>query len=404
MDNPVQPEILDRIVSRVFTIDSVTYGPNGHRNVIAQYSGRILCEDTTVAYDELSEGLRPYGLMPLFRKQADQQTVVLIPAISRPHPSNPWINLILFILTVISVFLTGVLYTLETPLPADPMQAALMLLSNLWRGWSFAVPMLAILTAHEFGHYLAGRYHKTQVTLPYFIPLPFSQFGTMGAFINMKEPPKNRRILLDIGIAGPLAGLAVAIPVLLIGLAISKLDALPSFVSRTTVFQLEGNSLLYLFAKYLVFGKWLPSPVSYAGLAPFVYWLRFFFTGHPLPLGGIDVQLSPVAWAGWAGILVTSLNLIPVGQLDGGHMLYVLIGSKRARQILPIILTGLVALGFVWPGWWLWAFLIFLLGRVYAEPLDQITPLDSKRKALAILALVIFVLVFTPVPLSIIGA
>jgi len=113
-------------------------------------------------------------------------------------------------------------------------------------------------------------------------------------------------------------------------------------------------------------------------------------------------MLHPVAWAGWAGILVTSLNLIPAGQLDGGHMLYVLVGKTWARRLLPVILIGVVALGFFWNGWWLWAALIFLLGRTHAEPLDQITTLDTPRRLLALLALVVFILVFTPVPLNII--
>jgi membrane-associated protease RseP (regulator of RpoE activity) len=142
----------------------------------------------------------------------------------------------------------------------------------------------------------------------------------------------------------------------------------------------------------------LPEPTSYQGLPPLLYWIRYFFTGRPLPLGGLDVQLHPVAWAGWAGLLVTALNLIPAGTLDGGHILYVLLG-KRMRAIFPYILGALVAMVFVWSGWWLWAALLFMLGRVYAEPLDQITPLDPRRKMLAIFALIIFVLVFTPVPL-----
>ncbi len=134
---------------------------------------------------------------------------------------------------------------------------------------------------------------------------------------------------------------------------------------------------MYLFAKYVVFGEWLPHPISYGGLHPLLYWARYVFTGQPVPFGGTDVVLHPVAWAGWAGLLVTALNLIPAGQLDGGHVLYVLLG-KRARAVLPFVLVALVVLGTVWTGWWLWAFLIFLLGRVYAEPLDQITPLDSE--------------------------
>jgi membrane-associated protease RseP (regulator of RpoE activity) len=139
--------------------------------------------------------------------------------------------------------------------------------------------------------------------------------------------------------------------------------------------------------------------VSYNGLNPILYWLRYFFTGRPVPFGGEDVLLHPIAYAGWSGLLVTALNLIPAGQLDGGHALYVLLG-KRVRAILPFILIALIALGFVWSGWWLWAFIIYLLGRVYAEPLDQITPLDGQRKALAVFGLLLFFLLFTPIPLS----
>jgi len=218
----------------------------------------------------------------------------------------------------------------------------------------------------------------------------------MGAFIRLKEPPKNKRILLDIGIAGPLAGLVVAIPVLLYGLSLSKLDTITLHPGQA--FTLEGNSLLYLAAKFLIFGQLLPAPASYGGVSPLLYWVRYFFTSQPLPLGGVDVLISPVAWAGWAGLLVTALNLIPAGQLDGGHVMYVLLG-KRARQLWPAIMIALILLGFAWSGWWLWALLIFMLGRLYAEPLDQITPLDARRRAVAWLGILIFFLVFTPVPL-----
>jgi membrane-associated protease RseP (regulator of RpoE activity) len=118
----------------------------------------------------------------------------------------------------------------------------------------------------------------------------------------------------------------------------------------------------------------------------------------PVPFGGRDILVHPLAWAGWAGLLVTALNLIPAGQLDGGHLVYVLLG-RRARTLWPLIVVGLVALGFVWSGWWIWAGLIFFLGRSYAEPLDAITPLDARRQMLALLGLVIFLLTFTPVPL-----
>ena len=271
-------------------------------------------------------------------------------------------------------------------------------------GLAFMVSLLAILLAHEFGHYLASRYHRTHATLPYFIPLPIG-LGTMGAFIRLKEPPKNKRALLDIGIAGPLAGLAVAIPALIIGLRLSTVSAIPAQLPPGTGLQIEGNSLLYLLAKFVVFGRLLPAPESYGGVSALQYWVTYFFTGHPLPLGGVDVMLSPVAWAAWAGLLVTALNLIPAGQLDGGHLIYVLLG-KRANVLLPFILVFLVVLGFFWPGWWLWASLIFIfavLGPPHAEPLDQITPLNPGRRALAWLGIIVFILVFIPVPLMAVG-
>jgi membrane-associated protease RseP (regulator of RpoE activity) len=278
----------------------------------------------------------------------------------------------------------------------------LTLFANINTGLPFAVSLLAILLAHEFGHYLAARYHKTAVTLPYFLPLPLpTSFGTLGAFIQLKEPPRNKRILLDIGIAGPLAGLVVAIPIVLYGIFLSEVSPIPTVIPAGEGVSLEGNSILYLAAKYLIKGQLLPAPLSYEGVNPFLYWLRFIFTGRPLPLGGTDIFLHPVAWAGWAGLLVTALNLIPAGQLDGGHVLYGLLG-RRAQTIVPSILIALVMLGFFWSGWWLWAFLIYFLGRSNAQPLDQITRLDPKRRAVAVLGLVIFVLVFTPLPLQVI--
>jgi len=267
-------------------------------------------------------------------------------------------------------------------------------------GIPFTIAMLGILLAHELGHYFAARYHRVAVTLPYFIPFPLSPFGTMGAFIQLKAPPTNRRVLLDIGVAGPFAGLIVALPVLIYGLATSPVGPLPSAIAVGEGFSIEGNSIIYVVAKWLIFHQLLPAPVSYGGLPPLLYMLRYYVLAMPVPLGGTDVILNSIAWAGWAGLLVTGLNLIPAGQLDGGHALYVLIG-KSARRLVPVIIVVLVALGFVWSGWFLWAAIIYFLGRTFAEPLDQITELDPTRRLVAILALVTFVLVITPVPLSI---
>jgi membrane-associated protease RseP (regulator of RpoE activity) len=384
------------LVARVFRIESVTLGDPKH-NYLARYQGHLYNEDTSAAYDQLAEWLRPHEVTPIFRTDKGQQVVMLLKGIIRPRPSNIWVNVILFILTLLSVLLAGTLYAYNGPVSADAGQMVLNILTHLGQGLSFTVSLLAILLSHEFGHYLMARYHKTAATLPYFVPFPFSPFGTMGAVIVQKEPHKNKRILLDIGMAGPLAGFLVAIPLLILGLSLSQVSVIT--LSPGSSIQFEGNSILYLLSKFFVFHRWLPSPASYGGIPPLVYWLRYFFTGTPTPLGGQDVMLHPVAWAAWIGLLVTALNLIPAGQLDGGHIVNGLFGQKRAVLLLPVILVGLALLGLVWVGWWLWAFLIFFLGRVYAEPLDQITPLDPKRKALAVICLIIFILVFTPVPL-----
>jgi membrane-associated protease RseP (regulator of RpoE activity) len=153
--------------------------------------------------------------------------------------------------------------------------------------------------------------------------------------------------------------------------------------------------------KYVMFGQLLPAPADFGFGGPLVYWLRYFFTGTPYPIGGQDVILDSVAWAGWAGLLITGLNLIPAGQLDGGHTLFVLIGD-RVRKLIPVILVILVALGFFWMGWWLWAAIIYFLNRRPAELLDEITPLDGRRKAIAIAVLIIFLLIITPVPLTVV--
>lgn len=369
------------LVRQVFRVDSIEWA-DSKQPFVVRYTGSLLNDDSEAAYSRLSASLRPLDVTPLFRKDDEQQVVVLMRGVVKPGPTRWRTPIILFLLTVASVIFSMFLFS-----------------QNLVDSVLFALTLLTILLFHEFGHYLTARRHSTSATPPYFIPFPLSPFGTMGAVIVQKEAHRNKKIMLDIGMAGPLAGFLVGFPLLLLGLSLSEVGTLSAPAGMVSY--LEGNSILYVLSKYLVFGRLLPAPVSLNGMPEIIWWLRYFFTGQPLPVGGADVMMHPIAYAAWAGMLVTALNLIPAGQLDGGHILNALAG-KRARLLLPVILVGLVLLGFVWYGWWLWAALIFFLGRVPAEPLDQITPLDGKRKLLALFCLILFVLVFIPVPLQVI--
>jgi len=199
--------------------------------------------------------------------------------------------LLMFILTLISVVISGGLFSLQEPLSSNLLQATGQILKT---GWPFAVSLLAILGAHEFGHYFAGRAHGVRVTLPFFIPMPFTPLGTMGAVINIKEPPKNRRVLMDIGVAGPIAGYIVSIIVILIGFSLSQVERIPLTFAAGQGIQIEGNSLTYLILKFFSFGQLLPAPASYGSSSPLLYWLGYFFTGKPYPLGGLDVMIHQI--------------------------------------------------------------------------------------------------------------
>ncbi|NQU29761.1 MAG: site-2 protease family protein [Anaerolineae bacterium] len=388
-----EAETLNNLVDKIFQSESIMLGDT-RRGYLIRYQGRLRGTDSAAAYDQLRERLAHYSITPLFQIEDGKQVIILVHSAVSPEATGFSKNILFFLATLFSVLFTGAVFESALPESVSFTLLAQDALLHLWRGWPFAASLLGILLAHEFGHYLMGRYHKTNVSLPFFLPLPYplSILGTLGAFIQMKERPKNKRILFDIGIAGPLAGLVVAIPVLLLGLSLSEISP----ISGSGI--IEGNSLLYLFSKYAIFGQWLPEPVSYGGVPPLIYWLRYLFTSRPFPLGGLDVQVHNVAWAGWAGLLVTALNLIPMGTLDGGHLLYAVFGRK-ASKAAPFIFAVLIVLGFAWEGWWLWAFMLYFLGRVHAEPLDQITELDPRRRKMAFFALIIFILVFIPVPL-----
>jgi membrane-associated protease RseP (regulator of RpoE activity) len=397
LENDLQP--LHDFVRSYMIIESITTGRKEDKWLIRYIGNLKNPEQSETAFDAIEKKAKNYKFSPLLIEENNKHVVYLLDEIPAVKKSNPRTNLVLFIITIISVLVTGGIFSTPNLPEKIDLQAILLIAKN---GWPFAIAILAILGSHEMGHYIAGRRHGVNVTLPYFIPLPIiSPFGTMGAFINMKSIPKNKKQLFDIAIAGPISGIVVAIPIIILGLSLSQVEMLPTQIPVDSGLQMEGNSLLYLGLKYLVFGEWLPNPQSYAGLNPIIYWLRYFFTGQPFPFGGYDVMIHPVAWAGWAGILVTSLNLIPIGQLDGGHVLTAVFGNK-ARKLTPVFLVIMGLLGFAWSGWWFWAFLLVFLNQIPSQMKDSVTQLDPKRKKISLLMLILFILVFTPVPLVII--
>ena len=329
------------------------------------------------------------GYTPTLRpSMTDDSNFVVVrvhAGVARKGKSRTWINAVLFVLTLISTLFAGALYSDAIATVNSPWD--LISPGFLLNGLPFAATLLSILAAHEFGHYFAARYHKVAVTLPYFIPMPLT-FGTLGAFIQLKEPVPDRRKLFDIGIAGPLAGLVLAVPLLFYGLYTSVVDQLPA----QGAYMLEGNSIFYYTAKFLVFGQGLPN----------------FTTGQ-------DVMMNQVCYAAWIGLLVTALNLLPVGQLDGGHTVFAMFGEK-ARYInritvgmlaffalasLPLVQQLLPGLSNVaYSGWFLWLFLIlFLIGVQHPPALDDVTRLDRRRWWIGVLVIIIFVLIFVPVPM-----
>lgn len=241
-------------------------------------------------------------------------------------------------------------------------------------GLGFSIPALLILLAHEMGHYIACRFYRLPSTLPYFLPVPLT-FGTFGAFIKIKAPILSKRQLFDVGIAGPIAGFAMLIPFLLYGIAHSEPAALAGPPGAA------------------------PSGILLPGRCLAIELVTRLFHG-PLPEGMV-LDLHPVALGAWLGLFATALNLLPLGQLDGGHILYATLGRGQRRLALPFWLT-LAVLGFYWPGWWLWCVIVLVIGLFHPPVYDESIPLDAKRRWLAVLALAIFALAFMPVPVEIV--
>jgi membrane-associated protease RseP (regulator of RpoE activity) len=296
---------------------------------------------------------------------SDHEAPPFAPFVFRP-PRKSWtIHIVLFVLTVITTTIAGALIFVD-------QQHTDGWLFFFLRGFYFSVPLMTILLVHEMGHYLVGRRRLLDVTPPYFIPA-IPPLGTFGAFIKIRSVITNLRVLAEVGASGPIAGACVAIPLLFLGLCFSEIR--PDVAPASSGLEF-GSSIILELLCLLRFGD-------------------FSFN--------TTIILHPTAVAAWFGLFVTAMNLLPIGQLDGGHVAFALFGPRIAQLISIAAFCVLIPLGILlWPGWLMFALLTLILGLKHPPPLDPYTPLDSTGRKLAWTAVALFVLTFIPIPVNVI--
>jgi membrane-associated protease RseP (regulator of RpoE activity) len=354
-------ELLKSEVGQYFPFYDMKYGLD-----TAIFSCRI--DETLLEnnFDLLRISLSKKGYIPMLRYENGEHTIYIIKKPERKKKPI-WINIVLLIATIITTTLAGSFQWVSI----DNTDILEMLSPYyILNGFVFfSIPLLLILGIHEMGHYFASKKHNIEASLPYFIPLPPPIFilGTFGALISTREPIPNRKALLDIGAAGPICGFLVAIPVSLLGLFFMQQNPmLPSG---------DGGGITIMFPLILQF-------------------LSSFFV---IPQNTI---IHPTAFAGWVGLFVTSLNLLPVGQLDGGHVSRALF-KEKSKYLTWVVIGAILVLGLFYAGWFIFfIFIIFLLGTHHPAPLNELQQLDIKRKIIGLAALIIFVLCFASIPMS----
>jgi membrane-associated protease RseP (regulator of RpoE activity) len=283
-----------------------------------------------------------------------------------------WLHVMLLAATILSTTFWGQAHyaSFISDFGVHPvtLSSSALLLRGVW----YSGTILSILGCHELGHYLACRYYDVDASLPFFLPFPLALTGTLGAFIRIREPIPSKRMLFDIGIAGPIAGFLVAVPALFLGLWMSNVAVFPSGMDGLEL----GEPLLFKLVSWLFWGT-IPD--------------------------GSSVNLHPVAFGAWFGLLATALNLIPVGQFDGGHISYAVLGRKSSH-VTVVMIACTAALSFISVNWLVWTAIavamLFLFGRHHPRTFDEDVPLDPARRWLALFAVVIFILCFTPVPIE----
>ncbi|MCO8242941.1 site-2 protease family protein [Haladaptatus sp. AB643] len=324
-------------------------------------------------------------LWPLFREQGYEvslstrmgEYVLVAEPIHLGPDGIPWKNVVLFVATVLSTLIAGASWYHVHPF-SQPVKAVLT-------AWPFAFAVMGVLGTHELGHYVMSRYHGVDATLPYFIPMP-TLIGTMGAVIRMKGQMPDREALFDIGVSGPLAGLVATVIVTAVGLTLDPVTVPQSVMNSANLVEIQ-------------FG--------YPPLLKGIAWVM----GQPLTFDNPAKSVNPVVIGGWVGMFVTFLNLIPVGQLDGGHIVRAMIGERQESiaALVPAVLFGLAAYVFYVLDvsnatvlWVIWGFLSMFFAYVGpATPIDD-GDLDTRRKILGLLTFVLGILCFTPTPIKII--
>jgi membrane-associated protease RseP (regulator of RpoE activity) len=361
---PVQPafdiELLQREVGQRFPF----YDMKSNINTVAFFC-RIDEETLEEKFESLRLILSEKQYIPMIRFEHGEHIIYIIKKPESKKRKSVWVNIILLVATIFTTTLAGALQWIDI----DQVDWINMIsFTYLWQGFIFfSVPLLLILGVHEMGHYYASKKHHVDASLPYFIPLPPPfLLGTFGALISTREPIPDRKALLDIGIAGPLCGFLVAIPISLIGFFLMQQH--PLVVPSTT----ETNMVLL-------------SPLL-------LQWMSSLFS---IPENAI---IHPTMFAGWVGIFLTAVNLLPAGQLDGGHVARAILKEKH-KYISWVVVIVLVALSFFYTGWLMFAIIILLfIGTQHQPPLNEITRLDTKRKLLGLIILIIFILSFAPIP------
>lgn len=318
-------------------------------------------------YRLLRQRFETIGYTPTLHREGEWEVVTAIPAVfGQSRPRRPWVNLLLFALTFFTTTVMGALLE-QSKLLVE--RGLTLFLEQPWRllsGIPTALTIMGILGLHELAHYFAARKNKLDSSLPYFIPVPFG-FGTFGAIIRMRTPWENRNALFDVGVAGPIAGILVALPLFFLGLL--SAEAMPPMPE----------------------GMPLGTPLLLRWMEDIVYLVR----GIPEQY---ELYISAWAFAAWFGIVVSGFNLMPIGQLDGGHVAYALFG-KYTRYLSIAVLIAIAVMAFLlWGGWFAWLAFTFLSGWLHPPPLNMLEPLSKGRVILGIGVLILTALIFTPVP------